>query len=748
MRRIIIAIFIFIGTFTIHAQAIFPDNTPLYNDNTVPRINITINPDTLEWLFQQENLESNINFRARFIFDNGEILDTLEDVGFRLRGNTSRFSQKKSFKVSFNAFSKGAKYFGVEKLNLNGEHNDPSVMRAKIGWDILRKWNIAAPRSNHAQVYINNNYYGLYLNVEHIDEEFVKSRFKKNNGNLYKCLYPADLDYLGSNPEDYKLMAGNRRVYQLKTNKTEDDYSDLAKFIDVLNNTPNDDLVCKLDEVFNVYDYLKVVAVDILIGNWDGPIFNKNNFYLYHNISTGKFEYIPYDLDNTFGIDWFGIDWATRDIYNWDQGGSEKRPIYTKIMDNEKLRNQYSNYVRNLVNTLNLDSLNNALTATLNKNLPYIENDTYYTLDYGFNTNDFLNSVSTAFGQHVKAGILPYVQNRITSMNSQVENESSNPIIKYINHRKKSPEIAQITAYVEAQNNPVTVNVNFTLDDINWNNIEMLDDGNHNDGEAGDLIYGAIISNPDVNQEITYQISANDSQGNSRIMPCNAVVIPAAGDTPPLFINEIMASNNSTIANDEGEFSDWIEIFNGADTEVWLGNKYLTDNLDSSNKWQMPEISLAVGGFVLFWADGNPENGDFHTNFKLSKSGEEVGIFAEDLSLIDEMVFGPQTTDISLGREKDGNSDWIYFDKPTPGSTNFPNSIFEKNTTNTFRVYPNPANGEFVSLSRKMNFKIYNILGLEVSTINNYDKINITNYNKGIYIIVSDEGSRQKLIVN
>ncbi|MFZ2286241.1 MAG: CotH kinase family protein [Bacteroidales bacterium] len=143
----------------------------LFVDTVVPRIDITVNPDTLAWIYA--NPSSDREFHAAFVFDNGRVRDTVDPVGFRLRGNTSRNSQKKPFKVSFNTFTPGGKYYGVEKMNLNGEHNDPTVMRSKVMWDILRKWNIAVPGANHVRVYINGNYYGLYINVEHIDEEFA-----------------------------------------------------------------------------------------------------------------------------------------------------------------------------------------------------------------------------------------------------------------------------------------------------------------------------------------------------------------------------------------------------------------------------------------------------------------------------------------------------------------------------------------------------------------------------------------------
>ncbi len=183
------------------AQPNFPGDDVIYRDDLVPRIDITINPDTLVWLYQEENLESDIEWHATFVFSDGSISDTIDDIGFRLRGNTSRYSAKKSFKVSFNTYESGRTYHGVEKMNLNGEHNDPTISRSKLCWDLCRQLRIPAPRSNHVRVYINGNYYGLYMNVEHIDENFVASRFGNQDGNLYKCLYPADLNYLGENPD-------------------------------------------------------------------------------------------------------------------------------------------------------------------------------------------------------------------------------------------------------------------------------------------------------------------------------------------------------------------------------------------------------------------------------------------------------------------------------------------------------------------------------------------------------------------
>jgi hypothetical protein len=106
-----------------------------------------------------------------------------------------------------------------------------------------------------------------------------------------------------------------------------------------------------------------------------------------------------------------------------------------------------------------------------------------------------------------------------------------------------------------------------------------------------------------------------------------------------------MASNDTTIANEYGDFSDWIEIYNADNIPHFLGNKYLTDNLSDRNKWKMPDIYLPANDFVLFWADDDADKGVYHTNFKLKASGEEIGIFDSDntgFARLDTLLYGVQ----------------------------------------------------------------------------------------------------------
>jgi len=140
-----------------------------------------------------------------------------------------------------------------------------------------------------------------------------------------------------------------------------------------------------------------------------------------------------------------------------------------------------------------------------------------------------------------------------------------------------------------------------------------------------------------------------------------------------LVINEFLASNTSINRDpDFNSYSDWIEIFNPGPDSINMSNYYLTDNFDVPNKWQIAEGTvIASGAFLVIWADGqNQVLNDYHTNFRLAKSGEEIGFYDTNLEPIDTVRYTEQISDISYGRQPDGAADWYNFEQPTPDRTN------------------------------------------------------------------------------
>jgi len=139
-----------------------------------------------------------------------------------------------------------------------------------------------------------------------------------------------------------------------------------------------------------------------------------------------------------------------------------------------------------------------------------------------------------------------------------------------------------------------------------------------------------------------------------------------------LVINELMASNSNTIQDPQGQYDDWIEIYNNDSGPIDVSGMYLTDNLDNPTKWQFPaSTTIAAGDYILIWADGDAADSGLHANFKLNADGEEIGFFDIDgTTLIDSITFGEQTGDVSYGRFPDASDNWYLFATPTPGDEN------------------------------------------------------------------------------
>ena len=182
--------------------------------------------------------------------------------------------------------------------------------------------------------------------------------------------------------------------------------------------------------------------------------------------------------------------------------------------------------------------------------------------------------------------------------------------------------------------------------------------------------------------------------------------------------------------DETGTYEDWVEIYNPGPEPVEMGGLFLTDDLTNTTKWIFPDTTLQVGDFLIIWCDNDPEDGAFHATFKLSGDGEDIGLFGRLTAgneLIDSYVFGAQMTDISEGRETDGGETWVFFDNPTPGTSNSQTGI--DNPSNEipaefalYQNYPNPFNPSTtihytLPEISDVTINIYDILGRMVTTL-------------------------------
>ncbi|UCG58177.1 MAG: lamin tail domain-containing protein [Phycisphaerales bacterium] len=144
----------------------------------------------------------------------------------------------------------------------------------------------------------------------------------------------------------------------------------------------------------------------------------------------------------------------------------------------------------------------------------------------------------------------------------------------------------------------------------------------------------------------------------------------------PLVVNEFMAANNSFVQDPQGEYDDWIEIYNMDDKPIDIGGMYLTDDLEYPKKWRVPygkgyATTVPGRGYLLIWADEDTTDAGLHASFRIDAGGDELALFdADGSTLIDRIGFSDQTSDVSYGRYPDAGHTLRFFAKPTPGTVN------------------------------------------------------------------------------
>lgn len=387
---------------------------PMFDQTHVNKIYVTIPQDTLQTLI---NDGSGKYYMASFFYTNG--IDTLgqDTVGFRIRGNTSLVSQKKSFKISFNTFDTTKKYNGLHKLNLIGNHNDPTCIREKLFYECWEKAGLPKRNTSFVTLYINNIYYGIYTNNEEIDKIWLQKAYGNNDGNLYKCSFGADLVYLTSSQNSYKnKMSNGVRTYELQTNEALDDYQDFVDLVTAINTNYSSTYVSNLEQHFNVNEYLRILALDVATGNWDSYSWNKNNFLLYHDLNSNKFRFFTFDTDNTFGVDWSGIDWTTRNVTKWYHD-TQARPLASQLFKDANAKNYFLQQLSIITAQItNPDSIFGRIDQMQNLIIPYIASDSFRTLDYGYNLNSFIKGFFDQVDNHTPYGIKPFLTRRINSI--------------------------------------------------------------------------------------------------------------------------------------------------------------------------------------------------------------------------------------------------------------------------------------------------------------------------------------------
>jgi len=399
---------IFFGAFEGDSQTVRnPTDAVLFPHNSVIDVFIEADEAALQNMFDQARLEEYIVCDVVY---NGY---RIENVGIRPKGNSSlsqarnSTSNRYSFKLDFNQFVKGQNLFGITKINLNNGFSDPTFMREYLSYEISELLGLETPRTTYIALHINGEYFGLYLGVENVDENFVRDHFIFGYGDLYKPEGTgANLVYIDNDPQSYPGLA-------LQTDEEKSDKSSIVKMLKVLQEGTYEEL----EKVLEVDSFLKYYALCVAAGSMDSILGGMNhNYYLYDN--NGQFVMIPWDFNMAFGG--FGGDRGSGGSLYIDSPAVNMAslPIVNRLLTRAEYLEKYHDYLQLIIDGY----LNNELFTRRVEEVaamidPYVKSDPTALYSY----EQFLASFDSTGGQSI--GLIDYNSARVEAITKQLSGE-------------------------------------------------------------------------------------------------------------------------------------------------------------------------------------------------------------------------------------------------------------------------------------------------------------------------------------
>ncbi len=249
---------------------------------------------------------------------------TWDGCSLRIRGDGSRAKPKKSLKI---VFDKDRFVGNVEKINLNAEWDDPTYFHQYLSARLFRESGQPCFNAEHVRVYLNGEYFGLYLEIENMDEDFLMKRGLDPKANMYK----ATVDNAS-----LTIFDDVDALWEKKSNETAD-WNDLRALIDSLENVPDERYYEFARRTFDYDAMVNIISMNILIGNKSTYY---HNYYMFHDINrTGKWTMFPWDLDKTFLHFGYDYSYSTSSKYwSHDNPFVERALMCDPIFEDIKLR--------------------------------------------------------------------------------------------------------------------------------------------------------------------------------------------------------------------------------------------------------------------------------------------------------------------------------------------------------------------------------------------------------------------------
>lgn len=220
--------------------------------------------------------------------------ETRTNVGVRKKGFIGSLdSIRPSLKVRISRYVGSQRLHGTDRFTFNNNRQDPAKIKQCLGYQLFAAAGLPAPRCSLAHVKVTTENgtqdLGIYTNVEDMESPLLFRLFGNSGGNHYEGSFTADF-----RPRSLPII-------EYKNNTATNDGSDLRAVAEVLGRASDEELFAALDELIDLDAFFRFWAMEGLIGHWDGYAGNINNYHLYHNQADGRFHFLPWGADDTFG---------------------------------------------------------------------------------------------------------------------------------------------------------------------------------------------------------------------------------------------------------------------------------------------------------------------------------------------------------------------------------------------------------------------------------------------------------------
>lgn len=736
--------------------------TSLYDLNTIQQIEINFTQNNWDYQLDTAKTGSEGYIMAATVTINGS---TYDSVGVKYKGNSSYDSTytKNPIHIALDEF-KGQAYQGFTDIKLGNGYADPSQIREVLSYQILKNY-MDCPRSNFAQLYINGVYYGLYSNDENINKDFCSEHFYSSSNTFLKCNPIVLPGPTTKSNLKFKIGADSSAYFNFYEVKSDFGWNDLVDLCDSVTNHSSN-----IRSILDVDRFIWMLAFNNVLVNLDSysGVFCQN-YYLYKD-NTQRFNPIVWDLNMSFGGFPFAGSGATGTgsltVTNMQQmpltlhSTDPYWPLINAIVGNSSYKKMYVAHMRTIVNEQFANSLYQTTAANLHASVDTaVLNDTNGFYSY----TQFQNGLTTNYtvGSYTVPGISNLMTARVNYLQATPEFMATPPSITAVVSNTSTPNlnaVVGISAYVtNASAAAVFLGYRFNHAD-KFSQMQMFDDGLHNDGVAGDNIFGADLTMTNVSlQYYIYAENANAGLFSPERAEHEFYSLQAQVQSPTLGqirINEFLANNVSDTIDDNGNNSDWIELYNTTGDTLGLAGLYLSDSYTNPQKFAFPLNSLIYpNDYLIVWADDKLGTTALHCNFKLAQNGERLLLSNQDSLVLDSITFGAQVADVSMGRCPNG---YGVFAPLVNTTFNASNCTMGMNSTDEefsqLKVFPNPASKELTILvsphSKEETLKIETIFGQLVfsNPIKASVLIDVSTWQYGIYIL--KYGSKaQKIIV-